>query len=190
MSTFDQAENADTDAKTLAALFGTKYDPQKSYVMYIIDRGENFELDGSDIFVPTFENIRKKLKTDFNGELSPKIIDEIMNENYSSQFRLYWKHFNEFLSDSEKEWYSSFDTNEAKFFSANYFNNESDIDTFISRQKILSEIGAWEVFTGDGLTEFNGIKGKPGALEILEIQHSPKTINELLEHKEIIKIEL
>ena len=51
MSTFDQAENADTDAKTLAALFGTNYDPKNKYVMYVIDRGEDFNIDGSDIFV-------------------------------------------------------------------------------------------------------------------------------------------
>ena len=39
MSTFDQVENADSDPKLIAELFGTKYDPNSKYVMYIVDMG-------------------------------------------------------------------------------------------------------------------------------------------------------
>ncbi|PSU26969.1 hypothetical protein C9I99_26795 [Photobacterium lutimaris] len=158
--------------------------------MYIIDRGENLDIDGSDIFVPTFENMRTKLKSEFEGELSPKLIDKVMTEEYSEKFREYWDSFNNDISDSGKHWTSSFDTHEAQRFAMENFNSNIDSKKFTARQNILSEIGAWEVFKGDGLTEFNGIKSKPGALEILEIQHMPETIEELITRGKILKVEL
>ena len=36
MSTFDQVERCDTDAKVIADVFGTYYDPNKDYVLYIL----------------------------------------------------------------------------------------------------------------------------------------------------------
>lgn len=63
-------------------------------------------------------------------------------------------------------------------------------DEFLTRQIILSEIGAWEVFTGDGLTEMKSQKGIPGALETLEIQHRPVSVKELTVQKKLLEIRL
>ncbi|PSU29086.1 hypothetical protein C9I99_25515 [Photobacterium lutimaris] len=158
--------------------------------MYIIDRGENLDIDGSDIFVPTFENMRTKLKSEFEGELSPELIDKVMTEEYSEKFRGHWDAFHNDLAASGKHWSKSFDSNESESFANKYFKSNLDTSSFTTRQEILSEIGAWEVFRGDGLTEFNNIKGKPGAIEILEIQHMPDTIENLMSQDKIKTIKL
>ena len=147
-------------------------------------------IDGSDIFVPTFKNMRNKLKNEFEGELSPELIDKVMTEEYSEKFRQYWYSFHNDLAALGKHWTKSFDTHEAQRYAMKNFSNDINADIFTTRQKILSEIGAWEVFRGDGLTEFGNIKSKPGALEVLEIQHMPETIKDLVAHGKVIKVEL
>ena len=186
MSTFDMIERADSDPALIADVFGTKYDPNKEYTLYIIDRGENYQIDGSDTFVPTFENMKSKLKQEFAGDIKPELIDQVMTPEYSEEFREHWKAFNKDIADNGQDWRDTFETKEAERFAAEYFSNSVDQERFVARQKILSEIGAWEIFTGDGLTERYSQKGKPGALEVLEVQHRPETLR-ILESRNAVK---
>ena len=186
MSTFDMIERADSDPALIADVFGTKYDPNKEYTLYIIDRGENYQIDGSDTFVPTFENMKSKLKEEFAGDIKPELIDQVMTPEYSEEFREHWKAFNKDIADNGQDWRDTFETKEAERFAAEYFSNSVDQERFVARQKILSEIGAWEIFTGDGLTERYSHKGKPGALEVLEVQHRPETLR-ILESRNAVK---
>lgn len=186
MSTFDMIERADSDPALIADVFGTKYDPNKEYTLYIIDRGENYQIDGSDTFVPTFENMKSKLKEEFAGDIKPELIDQVMTPEYSEEFREHWKAFNKDIADNGQDWRDTFETKEAERFAAEYFSNSVDQERFVARQKILSEIGAWEIFTGDGLTERYSQKGKPGALEVLEVQHRPETLR-ILESRNAVK---
>ena len=190
MSTFDQIEYADSDPKIIADVFGTNYDPNQDYVLYVIDRGEDHEQNGSDVFVPTFANIKEKLKMEFTGELEPHLIDKVMTPEYSEKFREHWSEFNTYLSDKGLHWSESFKEDRAQAFAVEYFSDLHQADEFLTRQIILSEIGAWEVFTGDGLTEMKSQKGKPGALETLEIQHRPVSVKELTAQKKLLEIPL
>nr|WP_318782685.1 RHS repeat-associated core domain-containing protein [Pseudoalteromonas prydzensis] len=190
MSTFDQIEYADSDPKIIADVFGTNYDPNQDYVLYVIDRGEDHEQNGSDVFVPTFSNIKEKLKIEFAGELDPHLVDKVMTPEYSKKFRKHWSDFNTHLSDRGLHWTESFKEDRAQAFAVEHFSDSGQADEFLTRQVILSEIGAWEVFTGDGLTEMKSKQGKPGALEILEIQHSPVSVKELIAQKKILEIPL
>lgn len=186
MSTFDMIERADSDPALIADVFGTKYDPNKEYTLYIIDRGENYQIDGSDTFVPTFDNMKSKLKEEFADDIKPELIDQVMTQEYSEEFREHWKAFNKDIADNGQDWRDTFETKEAERFAAEYFLNSVDQERFVARQKILSEIGAWEIFTGDGLTERYSQKGKPGALEVLEVQHRPETLR-ILESRNAVK---
>jgi len=189
-TTFDQLERADTDPKLIADIFGTNYDPNQDYVLYIIDRGEDFDIDGSDIFVPIFENMKEKLKSEFAGDISPEMIDKVMTPEYAEEFRGHWKNFNDDLEANGQPWHKSFNVAEAEKFAAKNFSNQEDQEAFISRQKILSEIGAWEIFTGDGLTERTSSPGSPGVLETLEIQHDPDSVKDLSGQVSIVEIHL
>ncbi|WNO60343.1 hypothetical protein [Rheinheimera sp. MMS21-TC3] len=186
MSTFDMIERADTDPELIADVFGTKYDPKKEYSLYIIDRGENYLVDGSDTFVPTFENMKSKLKSEFTGDIQPELIDEVMTPEYADEFRVHWDDFNNDLAANGKSWQKSFDEDEAVKYAAIHFSDPKQQEMFIARQKILSEIGAWEIFTGNGLTERYSQKGTAGALEVLEIQHSPESLK-TLESQRVVK---
>jgi hypothetical protein len=178
MSTFDQVENADSDPKLIAELFGTKYDPNSKYVMYIVDMGENHGVDGPDIFVPTFDNMKTKLKTEFSGEFPPDHIDKIMTPEYADEFK---KHWGEFGKWAKSEGANSWDPLSAKQFAeSNYFSNDLDRELFVSRSKVLNEVGAWDIFTGNGTTENLTGKGTKGALEVLTIQHNPSPVKEMV----------
>uniref|UniRef100_UPI004047EC56 hypothetical protein n=1 Tax=Rheinheimera sp. TaxID=1869214 RepID=UPI004047EC56 len=190
MSTFDMIERADTDPALIADLFGTKYDPNKEYTLYIVDRGENYLTDGPDTFVPTFENMQSKLKDEFSGDIGPELIEQVMTPEYSEEFRAHWDAFNKDVVGNGQDWRDTFETKEAERFASEYFTDPLEQDKFIARQKILSEIGAWEVFTGDGLTERYSKKGSPGALEVLEIQHKPESLRVLESRKSVKAIKL
>ncbi|MDP5134643.1 hypothetical protein ORJ04_01600 [Rheinheimera baltica] len=190
MSTFDMIERADTDPALIADLFGTKYNPNKEYTLYIVDRGENYLTDGSDTFVPTFDNMQSKLKDEFSGDIKPELIEQVMTAEYSEEFRAHWAAFNKDVVGNGQDWRDTFETKEAERFASEYFTDPVEQDKFIARQKILSEIGAWEVFTGDGLTERYSQKGSPGALEVLEIQHKPESLRELESRKSVKAIKL
>lgn len=190
MSTFDMIERADTDPALIADVFGTKYDPNKGYTLYIIDRGENYQTDGSDAFVPTFNNMKSKMKDEFTGDIKPELIDDIMTPEYSEEFRNHWQAFNQDIKDNGQHWTDTFETKEAERFAASHFSDPKEQDKFIARQKVLSEIGAWEIFTGDGLTERYSAKGTPGALEVLEIQHKPESIRALESRNAVKAIKL
>lgn len=190
MSTFDMIERADSDPALIADVFGTKYDPNKEYTLYIVDRGENYLIDGSDTFVPTFDNMKSKLKDEFAGDIKPDLIDQVMTPEYSEEFRAHWDAFNKDVVGNGQDWRDTFETKEAERFASEYFSAQAEQDKFIARQKILSEIGAWEVFTGDGLTERYSQKGSPGALEVLEIQHKPESLRELESRKSVKAIKL
>lgn len=178
MSTFDQVENADSDPKLIAELFGTKYDPNSKYVMYIVDMGENHGVDGPDIFVPTFDNMKTKLKTEFSGEIPPDHIDKIMTPEYADEFK---KHWGEFGKWAKSEGANSWDPlSSQQFAKSNYFSNDLDRELFVSRSKVLNEVGAWDIFTGNGTTENLTGKGTKGALEVLTIQHNPTPVKEMV----------
>lgn len=178
MSTFDQVENADSDPKLIAALFGTQYDPSKKYVMYVMDMGENYAIDGPDVFVPTFANMKTKLKTEFAGDIPPDHIDTIMTPEYAEEFKGHWA---EFGAWAEREGYSTWDPETSKQFAASdYFKNETEAKLFSSRSQVLNEIGAWDIFTGNGTTENLTGMGKRGALEVLTIQHDPASVKDMV----------
>lgn len=190
MSTFDMLERADSDPALIADVFGTKYDPNKEYTLYIIDRGEDYQIDGSDTFVPTFANMRAKLKDEFAGDLDPGLVDQVMTPEYAAEFRKHWDDFNADVTANGKNWRATFDTDEAEQFAVRHFSDTNEQEKFVARQKILSEIGAWEIFTGDGVTEMYSKKGSPGALEVLDIQHKPETLRTLESRKTVKAIRL
>ena len=125
----------------------------------IIDRGEDYLTEGSDTFVPTFANMKSKLKDEFAGDIEPGLVDEVMTPEYAEEFRKHWDAFNKDVVANGQDRRDTFETKEAQRFASEYFANPVEQDKFIARQKILSEIGAWEIFTGDGLTERYSKKG-------------------------------
>lgn len=178
MSTFDQVENADSDPKLIAELFGTNYDPDKKYVMYIVDMGEDFEKNGTDLFVPTFENMKAKLTNEFEGEISSENINTMMSAEYAAEFKGHWGQFEKWAKDNNMDSWKQSSVED--FAESGNFADEREKSLFKDRSKVLQEIGAWDIFRGDGLTENKTGKGELGALEVLAIQHNPVPVREMV----------
>ena len=162
---------------------------EKNYVLYIVDLGEDHEQNGPDVFVPTFDNMRTKLKEEFAGDLKEDLIDQVMNDEYAQEFRKQWEGFNQHLKDEGLPSHACFKPNKAKNFAESELQGAA-VEEFKARQKVLAEIGALEIFTGNGLTEMASQPGKPGALETLEIQHNPQSVKNLVAQNKIKVISL
>src|SRR5690606_9738617 len=106
------------------------------------------------------------------------------------EFREHWQAFTTDLKNEGKKSWMCYDIDEAESFAVKHFSSVEEQEKFVARQKVLSEIGAWDIFTGDGLTERYSKKGTPGALEVLEIQHKPESIRELEARNSIKAIKL
>ncbi|QLE86797.1 hypothetical protein FLM48_18010 [Shewanella sp. Scap07] len=90
MSALEQIKYADSDPKIISDVFCTNYSLEEDYVSYIVERGGDHDRNGSDVFIPIFDNMNKKFKSELSGELSSEVIDEFMTPEYSLVFRKCW----------------------------------------------------------------------------------------------------
>jgi len=159
---FDQIEAADTDPLLIHQILGAEsnYDPNKEYVMHIIDRGEDLENFGDNSIVPTWENLAKASSFELDGD--KEVISSVSNPAYQNE---YAKILDDFRSKGGNE-FSEIDVHD---FSSSM--PEESRKKFIVRHKIRTEIGANSDFTGNGLTKNTASGGGNfGVVETLSIE--------------------
>ena len=171
-TSFDQLEAADTDPKLLNQVIGNGswYNPEKDYVMHIIDRGENLDQFGNNTVVPTWENLNDVAIKNVKDH-SSEVISSTMNSNYQSDYaenmKTVWsKKISDFDPDGIEEFASTLPEGEAK--------------RFLARHNVRTELGANAEFTGNGLTAntANG-GGQYGVVETLSIERDLPKLKDL-----------
>lgn len=168
-TSFDMLENADSDPQIIADLLATGYDPEKDYVLHIVDRGEDLTLFGENTFVPTWD----KLEEPAIKQLEPQYHDAIggvLNSEYQKQYAAhmedYWKNdLNQFDKEDQKQFLSSLDKEQQQKFAA--------------RHALRTEFGSNHEFTGDGMTQCRHKGNKHGVVETLTLENDPPTIAEM-----------
>ncbi|WP_229711069.1 hypothetical protein, partial [Agarivorans gilvus] len=175
-TSFDQLEAADTDPELIYKVLGNGswYDPQKKYVMHIIDRGENLERFGGNTVVPTWNKMSDVVTKNVEGHDNDVLLST-MNSSYQVEYAAKVKDFrdaggNEFNPKQINEYASSMPPSEA--------------DKFLARHEVRTELGANAEFTGNGLTAntANG-GGQYGVVEILSIEKDLPLLSELQSSK-------
>ncbi|GAB1261892.1 hypothetical protein [Aurantivibrio plasticivorans] len=140
-----QIEAADTDPKLIHQVLGAEsnYDPDKEYVMHIIDRGENLDQFGNNSIVSTWENLAGAAASELDYSYDENVVQSTMNMEhqveYANKMAEFWDNeLDEFDHRDVAEYVESLPENEAILFNA--------------RHKVRTEIGANSEFTGNGLT--------------------------------------
>jgi hypothetical protein len=184
-TTFDLAENADTDPELLCDLNGTPYDPNAEYEVIVIDQGEYYKQDGAVNFVPTYDRLADLGKKEFEKDFSATAIEQVMTPEYSDQYQ---QLMDVYESGGGKPW----EADEIQDFLAS--NPEIDQDLFMTRNAFSTEIGANKHFSGDGVTKTTGAspyqvaEGQNGNLEMLLFEHNPESMTDLEERGAIRRI--
>jgi hypothetical protein len=170
ITSFDQLENADTDPKLIAAILGTPYDPQKEYVLHIIDRGENLDLFGQNTLVPTWDNIQEPVQQYLGGTHDPDTLSEVMTPEYQREYAAHIRIYHAYELDE-------FDKSDF----AEYLETvpDKDKEKFVTRHAIRTELGANHDFTGTGLTKSNEGSTRNGVVELLTLEHNPPPISDM-----------
>jgi hypothetical protein len=187
-TTFDLAENSDSDPELLCDLNGMIYDPNTDYELVIIDQGEYYQQNGAVNFIPTYQRLAELGKTEFAGEYSHAEIEEVLTPAYSTHYKSV---MNEYSALGGKPW------EEAKldrFLEEKYAGDTVAERKFKVRNAFNTEIGANEHFSGDGVTKTTGASrynlepGQNGNLEMILFERNPKSARALESSNAIVKI--
>ncbi|MEW4368160.1 hypothetical protein [Aliikangiella maris] len=154
---------------TIADLLATGYDPEKDYVMHIVDRGEDLSEFGENTFTPTWEEMGQPAISQLDKkhhEAVPKVINSEYQKEYAQHMESYWAaELNEF-NDKDKELYAG-------------RLSDSDNEKFLARHAIRTELGANSEFTGDGMTQCRHPNNKHGVVETLTLENNPPPVSEM-----------
>lgn len=172
-TSLDQLEAADSDPELLHQVIGAEsnYDPDKEYVMHIIDRGENLENFGNNTIVPDWDNLADASVRELGGSYNEETIRAAMNSEYQSE---YAAKMDEFWEAGGNQ----FNKKHLQSFSETMPLEEAD--KFKTRHSVRTEIGANTEFTGNGLTAntANG-GGQYGVVETLSLEKNLPPLSDL-----------
>ncbi len=170
-TTFNQAENADTDPDTLAPLLGFTPNPDASYTLVVVDTqapnaGQSLTL------VPNHKNMAELSKGEIEG-LSAEHVKEVMTPEYNEVYAEHMAVFEITDMDIQKE-------KDITRYANAAFTNSRDKSRFKTRAAIHKELGANQYHTGDGTTmNLLPSGGRCGVMETLTIDKNPQTLGTL-----------
>ncbi|MBE0459915.1 hypothetical protein [Pseudoalteromonas prydzensis] len=168
----------------IAALFGINdYKTEQKFSLAIIDMENMPEAAERETFIPTYENVisfgKRELLSDFEnrGIDNPDIMNQIMNPEFSVYFKKSIIEYKEAGGDIY---------NEKSFTEYVESNSSEDSDLLIARFRTMNQLGANELFSGNGLTEVDlespwgkHVNTKYGVVETFTFERDPLTINQL-----------
>lgn len=188
-TTFDQIEDADTDPKLISEKLGLDYEPDKQFVLIVIDTQKAIPLTGVDSVAATFENVSEFSNRELPKEFPKSFTDQTMNEKFQAK---YTEHYQEAVDSGalEHQW----STNTVKF--QDHLDSttlsENDKKLMTQRMKMHSKVGNNQLYEGNGLTK-NVIKNsdnKYGAVETLNFERKKTNLQQLKQADAIFIIEL
>ena len=187
-TTFDLAENADSDPELLCDLNGMPYDCNANYELVVIDQGKYYQQDGAVNFIPTYQRLGELGKAEFVGEFLPEEIDEVLTPEYTMHYK---EVMDEYSAQGGKPWE---ETKLDRFLEEKYAGDATAERKFKVRNAFNTEIGANEHFSGDGVTKTTGTSGynlepgQNGNLEMILFERSPQSAADLESKGAIIRI--
>lgn len=173
-TSFDQIEDADSDARIIAEKLGLKYEPGTEYTMVIVDNAKAKPITDVKSVPATFDQVgefsNKELPADFSKEFTDKTMTPEFQEAYK-------QHHEAAFGDD------LYGTDAKKF--DNYLQgtdlSAADQEAMLQRLEMQKQIGNNRLYTGNGLTE-DVIKESPnkyGAVETLNFERKPTNLKQL-----------
>lgn len=92
-TTFDQIEDADTDARLICQKLGMDYNPapDQRYVLVIIDTEKSTPLTGCECVAATFNNISEFSNRELPRNFPKEFTDQVMNVEYQAQYKAHYQ---------------------------------------------------------------------------------------------------
>jgi hypothetical protein len=172
VTTLDQIENADTDPLLLHQILGAEsnFDPNKTYIMHVIDRGENIDGFGKETIIPTYDKLCEAC-TRHLAHRDPEKLRTVLTPVYG---RTYARDIGQFKQHGLNE----FNSDDITAYAAQLPPAEREL--FDTRHLVRREIGANYQFTGNGLTQNTAPGGgKYGVVEALTLERNAPPVADL-----------
>lgn len=206
-TTFDQIVQCDHDADLIRRTVGmgmNYFKPDKKYALLLIDRTKHEAKGVGTTIIPTYKNLGDfavaKAKSDPTSEA---LIRKVMTEEYSAKYlNLRAKADAPSGKKDPDGWdipmYNLKDNEDlADFLEKHFLNDPNGRDLFLTRLNIEFNYGAYDVYTGNGLTmslnKSNGRYSEPneyGVKETFTFETKPMTIKEMIDADMLDYIEL
>ncbi|SFD77484.1 hypothetical protein [Pseudoalteromonas denitrificans] len=102
-TTFDQLEDADSDPRLISLKLGLDYDPDKKFVMVIIDTDKAKIMADTHSIIPTHKNLGQFAKDELPDNFSVEEINKLMTPEFQDK---YAKHYQDALDSGvmKNEW--------------------------------------------------------------------------------------
>jgi len=173
-TTFDQIEDADTDPKIISEKLGLDYDPNKEFVMVIVDTDKTKVIADTHSIIPTHERLGQFAKEELPDSFTPEEVNKLMTPEFQAH---YAKQYQAALDSGTME--NDWDTEGA----VKYFNESSDnpaqAKLMKKRLKMQKELGNNQHFLGNGLTKtLIPSAGKYGAVETFNFERKLVNLDE------------
>lgn len=185
-TTFDQIEDADTDAELISNKLGLKYEPAE-YVMLIIDTEKAAPLTGVKSVSATFNNVSEFANTELPDAFPTSFTDKTMNAEYQA---LYAEHYNSAVGSGHlKPW--STDTDRFGQYLETTDLPEHEKECLLQRMEMHKKVGNNEDYLGTGLTkDLTSSSNQCGVVETLNFERSETDLNTLNKNNALLIIDL
>ncbi len=91
-TTFDQIEDADTDPQLICEKLGLDYEPNKEFVLVIIDTDQAQPLTGVDSIAATFNNVSEFANRELPKEFPKAFTEQTMNSEFQQAYAQHYQH--------------------------------------------------------------------------------------------------
>jgi hypothetical protein len=135
-TTFDQIEDADTDSQLICQKLGIDYDPDKKYMMAVIDTEKAKPLTGCECVSATFGNVSEFTNRELPAEFPQEFTDQVMNPDYQADYKAHYQ-----------------DARDNKFLKTNWSTDTKDFSDYLSttdlgeseKEVMIQRMNIWEM---------------------------------------------
>lgn len=179
-TSFDQLEDADTDARLIAEKLGLDYDPNTEYALIVIDTEKAAPLTGVKSVPATFDNVSEFANRELPKQFPKGFTDTAMTPEFQEQ---YARHYQEALENGllKNKW--STDVDGFNDYLATTNLSEADKKLMSQRMEMQGKVGNNQYYEGNGLTrdKIAGSGNQYGAVETLNFERQPVNLQQLEE---------
>ena len=185
-TTFDQIEDADTDAELISNKLGLKYEPAE-YVLLIIDTHKAAPLTGVKSVSATFKNVAEFANTELPDSFPASFTDKTMNSEYQA---LYAEHYKKAVGTKMLAKWSTNTDDFSEYLDTTSLSAEEK-EMLIQRMNMHKTIGNNDDYLGNGLTkDLTNSKNHYGAVETINFERAEIDLKTLHDNNAIVILDL
>ncbi|WP_421654318.1 hypothetical protein ACONUD_19280 [Microbulbifer harenosus] len=179
-TSFDQLEDADTNARLISEKLGLDYDPDAEYTLIVFDTEKAAPLTGVKSVPATFDKVSEFANRELPKEFPKQFTDTVMTPEFQDQYG--W-HYQEAVDKKflKSKW--STKVNDFEVYLDTTDLSEAEKDLLKRRMEMQDTVGNNQYYEGNGLTrDKNSRSGNHyGAVETLNFERQPVNLQQLEE---------